>query len=127
MIDVYQQNNFLIDAIESDNEDGGEYQLMPQEQLINYSLTLDVEGTAAHGFYPSRDGEGTVGLTNKIQLDSHGRLLTVVYAVNNMGYNNPQNSIATKKPLRWSLLPLCLMILGTRRYWVKQGWMNGLG
>jgi hypothetical protein len=78
VVDGNPENNFLNDAIESDNEeasddeDDGENQLTPKEQLINYSLTLDVKGIAAHGFRPSIDGEGAVELTNKKQLDSHG-------------------------------------------------------
>jgi hypothetical protein len=97
-IDNYLLNDAIEsdDEEESDDEDGGENQLTPQEQLVNYALTLDVEGTAACGFRPSHDGEGSVELMNKKQLDSHGRLLIVVYAVNSMGYNNAQNYIATK-------------------------------
>jgi hypothetical protein len=99
------QNYILIDAIESDNEEevdseeGGENLLTPEEELVNYALTLHVEGTAARGLRPSRDGEGTIELSNKKQLDSHGQLLIVVFAVNSMGYNNPQNSKATKKAI----------------------------
>jgi hypothetical protein len=53
------QNNFLIDdeinskEEASNNEEGGENQLTPHEQLINYMLPLDVTGTAAHGFRPA--------------------------------------------------------------------------
>jgi hypothetical protein len=37
----------------SDNEENGENQLTTQEQLNNYVLTLDVEGTAARGLHPA--------------------------------------------------------------------------
>jgi hypothetical protein len=49
------QTNLLIDTIyskeeeASDNEKGGENQPMPQEELINYALTVEVEDTTAHG------------------------------------------------------------------------------
>jgi hypothetical protein len=80
------QNNLLIDEIDSeeeasDNEEGVENQLTPQEQLINYVLTLDIEGTAARGFHPARSGQDAVFLNDKKQLDGHSRMLIVVYAI----------------------------------------------
>jgi hypothetical protein len=68
---INDQNYLLIDAIESDNaeegdnEEGGENLSTPEEELINYALTLDIEGTAARGLCPSHDGEATIELSNK--------------------------------------------------------------
>jgi U3 small nucleolar RNA-associated protein 14 len=65
-IDDHQNNHLFGEADSkgeeetSDNEEGGENQLTPQEQLINYALTLDVEGTAALGFRPARSGQDAV-------------------------------------------------------------------
>lgn len=66
----YYPNNLLIDEVDSKeeetetskNEDDGENQLMTQEELINYALTLDVKGSLC----PLCDGKGTVELTNTI-------------------------------------------------------------
>ncbi len=100
---------------EVDSEEGGENLLTPEEELVNYALTLDVEGTAARGLRPSRDGEGTIELSNKKQLDSHGQLLIVVFAVNSMGYNNPQNSKATKKAIALAAATLVSYDLGYKK------------
>jgi hypothetical protein len=127
------QNNHLIDEIvseeeASDNKEGDEYQLTPQEQLINYALTVDVEGTAAHGFRLAQSGQDAVILNDKKQLDGHSRMLIVVYAINSMDYKNPMHSNTTRRTIALAAATLMSYdkgykkVLGKTRLeeWIKQ-------
>jgi hypothetical protein len=87
--------------------------------LVNYSLTLDVPGTAATNIRPTQNGERVVKLHLDKQLDSHARMLIVIYTINSMGYKNPMNSKATKATIAEAACTLVCYDLGYKRVMAK--------
>jgi hypothetical protein len=76
---------------------------------------LDVEGTAAANNRPARNGEGNIEIRNKKQLDTHERMLIVVYAVCNMDYRNPLHTKGERKRIREAACNLVCYDLGYKK------------
>jgi hypothetical protein len=120
--------DFEDDESESDSNEEEEEQIPQEEALIRYALTLDVPGTAAANNRPARAGEGNVEINEKNQLDTHARMLIVVYACAFMGYKNPANKKAARGRIATAASTLVCYDLGYRKVmgktmlerWIKE-------
>jgi hypothetical protein len=110
-----KENNIIEEGEENDSDEEDEEQITEQEALIRYALTLDTKGTAAVNNRPARNGEGNVEMRSKKQLDTHTRMLIVVYAVCFMDYKNPLHSKVERKRIWEAACNLVCYDLGYKK------------